>query len=130
VGPGARFGATCTAGSREIARAVVTLRRVSPTGPTVNDPPMHNTRLFPASRGPVPDVFELVRAGGRDRAMSEIWEGDAELTLGTHTIEPLHTIQPREIMKGYRFSFGYSVDGSDVVLQHDKPAHGFAEEGR
>ncbi len=84
--PGARFGATCTAGSREIARAVVTLRGVSTHGPTVNAPPMHNTRHFPAYDGLVPDVFELVRAGGQDREVTDIWEGDAELTLG----EPYH----------------------------------------
>ncbi len=57
--------------------------------------------------------------------MSEIWEGDAELTLGSHTTEPLGTIRPREIIKGYRFSFGYTVDGGEVLLQHDRPAHGF-----
>jgi acetoacetate decarboxylase len=126
IEPGARFGATCTAGSREIARAIVTLRNVSETGPTVNDPPMHNTRLFPAYKGIVPDVFELVRAGGRDRSISEIWEGDAELTLGSHTIEQLDRIQPIDIIRGYRFSFGYTVDGGEVLLQHDKAAHGFA----
>ena len=125
---GAKFGATCTAGSREIARAIVTLGRVSAAGPTVNDPPMHNTRLFPAYSGLVPDVFELVRAGGQDRFISEIWEGDAQLTLGTNTIEPLHAIRPKEIVKGYRFSFGYTVNGGEVLLQHDKPAHGFLEE--
>jgi acetoacetate decarboxylase len=125
---GARFGATCTAGSREIARAVVTLRRLSDSGPTVNGPPMHNTRLFPAYSGVVPDVFELVRAGGQDRFISDIWEGDAELSLGSHTIEPLDTIRPKEILKGYRFSFGYTVNGGQVLLQHDKPAHGFEEE--
>jgi acetoacetate decarboxylase len=130
VAPGAKFGATCTAGSREVARAVVTLRQMSPTGPTVNNPPMHNTRLFPAGSGLMPAVFEMVRAGGRDRSTSDIWEGDAELTLGSHTIEPLQTIQPREILKGYRFSFGYTVDGVDVVLQHDRRAHGFDGDGR
>ena len=127
VEAGGRFGATCTAGSREVARALVTLRRLSETGPTINDPPMHNTRLFPAYKGLVPDVFELVRAGGRDRVISDIWEGDAELTFGSHTIEPLDLIRPREIIKGYRFSFGYSVDGGTVLLQHDRPAHGFEE---
>jgi acetoacetate decarboxylase len=124
--PGAKFGATCTAGSREVARAVVTLRQLSARGPTVNDPPMHNTRLFPAYDGLVPDIFELVRAGGQDRSITEIWEGDAELTLGTNTIEPLQAIAPLDIMKGYRFSFGYTVNGGTVLLQHDKEAHGMA----
>lgn len=120
VEPGARFGATCTANDRQIARAVVTLRRVSETGPTVNDPPMHNTRHFPAYDGLRPAVFELVRAGGFDRSVTEIWEGDAELRLFDDTIEDLQAIAPREIIKGYRFSFGYTVNGGQVLAQHDK----------
>ena len=54
---GARFGATCTAGSREIARAIVTLRNISATGPTVNDPPSCATRLRIARR-PYPPYRE------------------------------------------------------------------------
>lgn len=118
--PGARFGATCTANDREIARAAVTLRQVSATGPTVNDPPMHNTRHFPAYDGLRPDVFELVRAGGFDREVTEVWEGDAELRFGPDTLEDLRAIAPREILKGFRFSFGYTVHGGQVVAQHDK----------
>lgn len=118
--PGARFGATCTANDRQIARAVVTLTGISETGPTVNDPPMHNTRHFPAYSGTRPDVFELVRAGGYDREVTEIWEGDAELRLYDDTIEDLQAIAPISIGKGFRFSFAYSVDGGEVVAQHDK----------
>ncbi|MCS7055371.1 MAG: acetoacetate decarboxylase family protein [Thermoflexales bacterium] len=120
IAPGGRFGATCTANDRQIARAVVTLRQISKEGPKVNAPPMYNTRHFPAASGLRPDVFELVRAGGYDREFSECWEGDAELRLYDDTIEDLQAIAPKEIIKGYRFSFGYSVDGVTVVAQHDK----------
>jgi acetoacetate decarboxylase len=119
---GSKFAATCTAGSREIARAVVTLRQISKTGPTVNDPPMHNTRHFPAYDGTTPDVFELVKAGGYDREVTEVWEGDAEFTLGSNTIEDLRAIAPKEIIKGYRFTFAYSVKGGQVLAQHNKEA--------
>lgn len=118
--PGARFGATCTANGRQIARAVMTLEGVSETGPTVNDPPMHNTRHFPAAAGTRPDVFELVRAGGYDRDATEIWEGGAELRLFDDTLEDLQAIAPRELLRGYRFSFGYTVDGVEVVAQHQR----------
>jgi Acetoacetate decarboxylase (ADC) len=74
-------------------------------------------------------VFELVRAAGRDRSISEIWEGDAELSLGSRTIERLDAIRPMEILKGYRFSFGYTVDGGDVLLQHDPEALGVPASG-
>ena len=123
LAPGGRFGATCTSGSHEIAHATVTLREVSKSGPTVSDPPMHNTRHFPAYDGLVPDVFELVKAGGYDRSVTEVWEGDATLRLGDHTIEGLKAIAPKEIIKGYRFTFGYTVKGGEVLLQHDKEAH-------
>jgi acetoacetate decarboxylase len=121
--PGARFGATCTANDRQIARAVVTLREISKTGPTVNSPPMHNTRHFPAYDGLRPDVFELVKAGGYDRAVTAIWEGDAQLTFYPDTLEDLPAIAPQEIIKGYRFSFSYSVHGGEVLAQHNKEAH-------
>ncbi|MGH2494542.1 MAG: acetoacetate decarboxylase family protein [Ktedonobacteraceae bacterium] len=117
---GARFGATCAANDRQIARAVVTLRQVSETGPTVNDPPMHNTRHFPAYDSDGPAIFELVKSGGYDREISEIWEGDAELTFYSDTLEDLQAIAPREIIKGYRFSFGYTVHGGEVLTQHSK----------
>ena len=120
--PGARFGATCTANDRQIARMVVTLEHVSETGPTVNDPPMHNARHFPAAAGNRPDVFELVRAGGYDRDATEIWEGSAELRLHDDTLEDLQAIAPREMLRGYRFSFGYTVDGVEVVAQHRQEA--------
>ena len=28
-------------------------------------------------------------------------------------------IAPRELLRGYRFSFGYTVDGVEVVAQHE-----------
>jgi acetoacetate decarboxylase len=119
--PGARFGATCTAGSREIARAAVTLRRISAWGPVVSAPPMYNSRHFPAYDGPAPAVFELVRAGGQDREITDIWEGDAELVLGADAIEPLQSIAPREILRGYRFTFAYTVSYGTVMTPHRVP---------
>jgi acetoacetate decarboxylase len=63
-------------------------------------------------------VFELVRAGGRDRDATPIWEGSAELRFYDDTLEDLQAIAPREMLRGYRFTFGYTVDGVDVVTQH------------
>ena len=50
----------------------------------------------------------------------EIWEGSAELRLYDDTLEDLQAIAPREMLRGYRFSFGYTVDGVEVVAQHDR----------
>jgi acetoacetate decarboxylase len=119
--PGARFGATCAANDRQIARLTLTLEHLSATGPRVNDPPMHNTRHFPAALGEEPAVFELVRAVGRDREATPIWEGSAEFCFYDDTLEDLQAIAPKEMLRGYRFSFGYTVDGDDVVAQHRHP---------
>jgi len=118
--PGAKFGATCASADRQIARATLTLRQISEQGSTVTDPPIHNTRLFPAAAGLRPDVYELVKVGGYDREVGEIWEGDAELTFFPDAVEDLMAIAPQSIIKGYRFSFAYSVMGSEVLAQHDK----------
>jgi acetoacetate decarboxylase len=117
--PGSKFAGTCTAGSREVARAVVTLRQISKTGPTLHGPPMHNTRHFPALNGTKPAVFELVTGAAYDFASTEIWEGDGEVTLGSNTIEDLRAIAPKEMLKGYRLTFAYSVKGGQVLAQHD-----------
>ena len=84
---------------------------------------MYNTRHFPAAAGERPDVFELVRAGGYDREVSEIWEGSADLRLYDDALEDLQAIAPREMLRGYRFSFGYTVDGVEVIAQHRQEAY-------
>jgi len=96
------------------------LRQISEKGSTVTDPPLHNTRLFPAATGLSPDVYELVQVGGYDREVGEIWEGDAELTYFPDTPEDLMAIAPQSIIKGYRFSFAYSVIETKVLAQHNK----------
>jgi acetoacetate decarboxylase len=117
---GAKFGATCASGDRQIARATLTLREISQTGPVVADPPIYNTRIFPAATGLVPDVYELVKVGGYDREISEIWEGDASLTFFPDAVEDIMAIAPQSILKGYRYSFAYSVIRTEVLSQHDK----------
>src|ERR1700733_6434432 len=116
---GSKFAGSCVAGSREVAHAVVTLRQVAKTGPTLPGPPMHNTRHFPSLSGTKPAVYELVTGAAFDFAGTEIWEGDGEITLGSKTIEDLRAIAPKEMLKGYRLTFAYSVKGGQVLAQHD-----------
>jgi acetoacetate decarboxylase len=120
IAPGGRFGATCAANDRQICRAVVTLHEPSESGSRVTNPPMYNSRHFPAYDGTRPDVFELVRSGGFDREVTAIWEGDAELTIYDDTLEDLRALKPVEVLRGYRFSFAYTVHGGTVVAQHER----------
>ena len=117
---GARFGGTCSAYGRRMAQMTVTLERESATGPVHNDPPIVNVRHFPrlaAGRHDEPQVHELVRSLSRDRALSEVWEGEAELELIGAPHEEHHSLAPVRIDRGYRFTFGYTVDDLETVRE-------------
>jgi len=119
-GPGGRFAGTLTANERRLAWAAVTLERRSETGPTHNSPPIVNVRHFPrleAGRHDDPAVHELVRARSRDRSVSTIWEGKAELELYDAPHEELTALGPVGVGKGFRFSFAYTVDDLETVAQ-------------
>jgi acetoacetate decarboxylase len=113
--PGARFGATLAADDRRLAEATVTLTGPSETGPTVNAPPLVNTRYLPPWE-PSDDPFEEhVRAGGYDREIADVWEGDATLTFFDSPVDELAALQPLEVGKGFRFSFGFSANGGATL---------------
>jgi acetoacetate decarboxylase len=118
--PGGRFAGTLAAGDRRLAFGAVTLEGESAQGPTHNDPPLVNVRHFPrlaAGRHDDPAVHELVRARSRDRAISSIWEGPAELELYPAPGEELSALAPTRVGKGFRFTFAYTVDDLETV--HD-----------
>lgn len=118
--PGGRHGATCSARGRAIADLTVTLERESADGPRHNAPPIVNVRHFPrlaAGRHDEPQVHELVRAVSRDRASSRVMEGPATLTLHAAPNEEHDMLAPLQIDRGYRFTFGYTVD--DLVTVKD-----------
>jgi acetoacetate decarboxylase len=108
---GGRFGATAAAHDRRLAEATLTLTGISETGPTVNAPPLVNTRFLPRWDPEGDSLRELVYAGGRDRESSPIWEGEATLRLYDVPDSELAQLAPVEVGTGFWFSFGYSVDG-------------------
>lgn len=120
IGPGGRFAGTLSANDRRLASGVVTLQKPSSTGPTHNDPPITNVRYFPRlanGQQHNPAVHELVRARSRDRAVSEIWEGTAELELMPAPHEEHAALSPVRMGKGFRFSFAYTVDDLETLFE-------------
>jgi acetoacetate decarboxylase len=107
---GGRFGASLAGNDRRLAEATLTLRGLSEEGPTVNSPPLWNTRFFPAWEAGVEPVHENVWAGGQDREISPVWEGNAELRFFESPADELADLAPVEVGKGFWFSFGYTVD--------------------
>jgi len=123
VAAGARFAGTLAAGDRRLAFGVVMLERESAEGPTHNDPPLVNVRHFPrlaAGRHDEPAVHELVRARSRDRSISSIWEGTSELELYPAPNEELAALAPVRTGKGFRFTFGYTVDDLETVRDYTR----------
>lgn len=120
---GARFAGTLAANDHRLAFGAVTLERESSEGPTHNDPPLVNVRHFPrleAGRHEEPAVHELVRARSRDRAISTIWEGTAELELYAAPGEELAALAPERVGKGFRFTFAYTVDDLETVRDYTR----------
>jgi acetoacetate decarboxylase len=115
LAPGGRFGATLAAADRRLAEATVTLSGESTEGPTVNSPPLLNTRYFPEWEKGARPLDEHVWAGGDDREISTIWEGDATLRFFESPADELSLLAPVEVGKGFCFSFGYTVDGGRRV---------------
>jgi acetoacetate decarboxylase len=118
---GARYAGTLAAGDRRLAFGAVTLERETAEGPTHNDPPLVNVRHFPrleAGRHEEPAVHELVRARSRDRSISPIWEGKAELELYPAPNEELAALAPVSMGKGFRFTFAYTVDDLETVRDY------------
>jgi hypothetical protein len=121
VAVGSQFGASCSARGRELARAKITLERESETGSVHTDPPLVNVRHFArlaAGHHNDPKVHELVRARSRDRHISAVWEGAAELQLFAAPGEEHTLISPVSVARGYRFTFGYTVDDLETVREY------------
>lgn len=120
VRAGSRFGATCSARGRALARATITLETLSETGSLHTEPSIVNVRHFPrlaAGHHQDPAVHELVRARSRDRSVSDVWEGAAELELFSAPAEEHTLITPVRIGRGYRFTFSYTVDDLETVRE-------------
>ncbi len=123
VAAGSRFGATCSARGRELARAVITLEHESETGSLHTDPPLVNVRHFArlsAGDHERPQVHELVRARSRNRSVSPVWEGAASLELFVAPASEHSLLAPVDVGRGYRFTFAYTVDDLETVADYTR----------
>ena len=113
---GGTLGASLAANDRRLAEATLTLDRASPRRGRRSTRRRFSTRASsrPGKTGEEP-LVEHVWAGGRDREISPIWEGDATLRFFESPADELAELAPVEVGRGFWFSFGYTVDGGRRV---------------
>jgi hypothetical protein len=114
IAPGSAFGATCSARGHRLAQARVTLEKPSEDGSPHTAPPIVNVRHFPRLAA---GRHERVRSRSRDRAVSEVWEGEAALELLPAPGEEHTLLAPLSVARGYRFTFAYTVDDLETVKE-------------
>jgi acetoacetate decarboxylase len=115
---GARFGATCAANDRQVARLELTLehpaRRADGQRPAhAQHPPL------PAAAGPGRTCSSSCAPAVGSRRHGDLGGCSDAAPVRRHAGGPPGD-RPREMLRGYRFSFGYTVDGVEVVAQHDR----------
>jgi acetoacetate decarboxylase len=111
--PGGRFGATLSVRDRRVVEARVTLREQTNQRPSPTFARGVNVRYFPdlaAGRHDEPAVHELVQLKSRNVQFSEIWTGEASLTIAEHPHLEVADLAPVQVGAGYRFSFAFTVD--------------------
>src|SRR5919201_6956807 len=94
---GGTFGASVSVFDRRIVDARFTITGRSDTNGFVNALPMLHSRYFPSiEEGQPPSMDEIVTMKSYDWEGSDVWGGEAELTLGDSPVEELASIAPRE----------------------------------
>jgi hypothetical protein len=121
IAAGGRFGASLSANGRRLAKATLTLERVSHD----SDDPVFmgqrsvvNVRHFPrltAGQFDKPAVHELVRSRLSDATRTDIREGEATLAYHPAPDQELDALAPTRVRRGYRYSTAFEINDLDVL---------------
>src|SRR3712207_641574 len=112
---GGRFGASLSANERRLAGGTLPLPGRAGEGPGGDPPALWDPRVLPARGEDGEPLREHVWAGGSDREISPVWEGEATLRFYESPADELAELAPVELGKGFWFSFGYTVEGGRRV---------------
>ena len=82
---------------------------------------MHHTRYFPSlDFTRPPSINELVTMRSYDVETTELWEGEPEIRLYPSPVEEFDLLQPREMLRGYYQSVGFTFGGGEVLEDHTR----------
>ena len=76
---------------------------------------MATLRLFPKLDETSEDVFELVRVKNENVEVVDMWEGDATMNISPDAEQDALDLAPISVVKGYRWSMGWSITGGSVI---------------
>jgi hypothetical protein len=120
VGPGGRFVASVAVNDRRLAEATVVLDGLSDDPVVLGSRPVVNVRHFPrltAGQYEQPAVHELVLSKLSNPARTEVWGGEAELTVLEAPDQELVALAPVRMRRGHRYSQAFQVDDLEVLEQ-------------
>jgi len=115
IKPGVKLKGICESHCERIAEASIKI-----TGRTTHEempkPKFYLVRHFPNIEDPSrPSVYELVQSVVENVKYGEVWKGEAGLKLYESEIEEHHFLEPLEILCGYYFSIGLTINGGKVL---------------
>jgi len=121
LAPGETLAGSIAANDRRLVDATLTLAGPADRGGDVNAYPMHHTRYFPSlDFTRPPSINELVTMRSYDVETTELWEGEPEIRLYPSPVEEFDLLQPKEMLRGYYQSVGFTFGGGEVLEDHTR----------
>lgn len=118
--PGYSFAGTCAAKNRELFTAKVSTEEKVDHLPEPNFGQIINRIAIPDLReGHIGEnLFEMIvkKTNSTDVHVSDVWQGSAEFQLNTEYYPDLGLMAPKEVGKGYVFSFTFTVQSLEYDL--------------
>jgi acetoacetate decarboxylase len=117
IEPGATFAGHVSSLGRRLAHGSVTLQEAAPGGfvPRALRLPIWHTRHVPdLAGGGKPLVHDLARNLIAGFEVADVWTGPAILDFHESEFEELDTLQPLEVLGGFRCALAFSITGAEI----------------
>ncbi len=118
IGKGTKLGGYCSRQGRRLFTLVVELEEETKEIPLRSFGPTLTYRHFPATyegQQSLSEVLEVIRSNYR---LGKAWRGRGEIEIGYGENDEVELIEIKEILGGYYYITGYTIEGGKVVGRH------------